>query len=243
MPIDGQAVPEETMNAIIKPTVTVHALARLFLALAIAVMLWGPVWANAENKASREREALRRAQMQLQQIHGQVSTLAQEKAVLGKELEQSRKQAKTAQGKLRKAERGFADEKARGEQLAKEMEALKQDLASTRSRLTDTEGKLAETTKTLSQTQQNLARTEADKRGLEGVKLRQEKEISACEGKNLKLYQTGRELMTRFEQKTCGEILAQKEPFTGLKRVEVENLLEEYRDKLDEQKLIKPPGS
>ncbi len=49
--------------------------------------------------------------------------------------------------------------------------------------------------------------------------------------------------MTRFEQKTCGEILAQKEPFTGLKRVEVENLLEEYRDKLDEQKLIKPPGS
>lgn len=62
------------------------------------------------------------------------------------------------------------------------------------------------------------------------------------EGKNLKLYQTGRELMTRFEQKSYGEILAQKELFTGLKRVEIENLQEEYRNKLDEQKLIKPPG-
>lgn len=230
------------MNANIKPTVTAHTLARLFLAMAIATMLWGSASANSDNKASREREALRRAQMQLQQVQEQVSTLAQEKAGLGKELERFRSQAKAAQGKLRKAERGLADEKIRAEQLAREAEALKQDLASTRSRLADTEGKLAETTKTLSQIQQTLARTEADKRALEGVKVRQEKEIAACEGKNLKLYQIGRELMTRFEKKTCGEILAQKEPFTGLKRVEVENLLEEYRDKLDEQKLIKPPG-
>jgi hypothetical protein len=48
--------------------------------------------------------------------------------------------------------------------------------------------------------------------------------------------------MTRFEQKSCNEILVQKEPLFGLKRVEIENLLEEYRDKLDEQKLIKAPG-
>jgi chromosome segregation ATPase len=222
--------------------ISMEMLARFFLALAIAIMLWGPVWAGSDKKANREREALRRVQTQLQQVQGQVATLEQEKAALGKERDQARKESKVVQGRLRKAERNLAEEKTRGEQLAKELEGSKQDLAATRTRLGDTEGKLADTAKALFQTQQTLARVEADKRALEGVKVRQEKDIAACEGKNLKLYQTGRELMTRFERKTCGEILAQQEPFTGLKRVEVENLLEEYRDKLDEQKLIKAPG-
>lgn len=230
------------MNSMLTKGITMHTLARLFLALAVASMLWGPVWAASDKKANREKEALRRAQTQLQQAQGQLSALEQEKAKLGAERDKAVKEAKAVQGRLRKAERSLGEEKTRGEQLSRELEGTKQDLASTRTRLTDTETRLADTAKTLFQTQQTLARTEADKRGLEGVKVRQEKEIAACEDKNLKLYRTGRELMTRFEQKTCGEILAQKEPFTGLKRVEIENLLEEYRDKLDEQKLIKPPG-
>lgn len=222
--------------------ISMDMLARVFLALAIATMLWGPVWAASDKKQNREREALRRAQMQLQQVQGQVSALEQEKAALGKERDQVRKEVQAVRGKLRKSERDLAEEKTRGEQLAKELEGTKQDLSATKTRLADTEGKLADTAKALFQTQQTLARTEVDKRALEILKVRQEKDIAACEGKNLRLYQTGRELMTRFEQKACGEIMAQKEPFTGLKRVEVENLLEEYRDKLDEQKLIKPPG-
>jgi hypothetical protein len=122
------------------------------------------------------------------------------------------------------------------------MEQVKQNLAGVRERLEQTAGRLTETQQTLAQTQRTLATTEADKRNLEGIKARNEREIALCEGKNLKLFQTGRELMVRFEKKTCGEVMAQGEPFTGLKRVEIENLLEEYRDKLDEQKLIKPPG-
>lgn len=230
------------MNMLFNRPVTIHTLARLILALALFSLLWGPVWAASDKKPGREREALRRVQLQLQQVQSQVSALEQEKAALGKERDQARKEAQAVRGKLRKSERDLAEEKTRGEQLAKELEGVKQDLSATRTRLQDTEGRLADTAKTLFQTQQTLARTEAEKRALESLKVRQEKDIAACEGKNLRLYQTGRELMTRFEQKTCGEILAQKEPFTGLKRVEMENLLEEYRDKLDEQKLIKPPG-
>jgi len=143
---------------------------------------------------------------------------------------------------VRSLNRNLAEEKQQAAQLQKDLETHKQDLATTQTRLTDTEAKLAETAKNLAQTRQTLAQTEADKRQLEGVKSRQEREIASCETKNLKLYQTGRDLMTRFEQKSCNEIMAQKEPLFGLKRVEIENLLEEYRDKLDEQKLIKPPG-
>ena len=210
--------------------------------LVLGCLAFGSVHAASDKKASKEKEALRRVQMQLQQVQGQIATLEQEKATLGGERDLARKEAKTAQGKLGKLNKSLSEEKQRGEQLTKELEGVKQELAATQTRLTATDGKLAETAKSLFQTQQTLARTESDKRQLEGVKVRQEKEIASCEGKNLKLYQTGRELMTRFEQKSCGEVIAQKEPFTGLKRVEIENLLEEYRDKLDEQKLIKPPG-
>ncbi len=219
-----------------------HLRVRLVVLLVLGSLACGSAFAASDKKASREKEAMRRAQMQLQQVQGQIATLEQEKAALGIERDQARKEAKAAQAKLRKLDKRLSEEKAHGEQLAKDLEAVKQDLAATQTRLADTETKLAETAKNLGQTQQTLARSEADKRQLEGVKARQEREIASCEGKNLQLYQTGRALMTRFEQKTCGEILAQKEPFTGLKRVEVENLLEEYRDKLDEQKLIKPPG-
>ncbi len=219
-----------------------HHRARLVVLLVLGSLVCGSAFAAPDKKVSREKEALRRAQMQLQQVQGQIATLEQEKAALGGERDQARKEAKAARAKLRKLDQSLSEAKASGEQLAKDLAAVKQDLAATQTRLSDTETRLAETAKNLNQTQQILARSEADKRQLEGVKLRQEREIASCEGKNLQLYQTGRELMTRFERKTCGEILAQKEPFTGLKRVEVENLLEEYRDKLDEQKLIKPPG-
>lgn len=191
--------------------------------------------AYAGDKNSREREALRRAQMQLQQTQGQLSSLEQEKEQLAQDLDKASKSSKSAEG--RAAHLGQQLKAAQGEKesLAKELETTKNALAETQKTLAETSQKLAATGTTLQQ-------TSADKRNLEEIKTRNEHEIALCEDKNLKLYQTGRDLMTRFEQKTCGEILTQKEPFTGLKRVEIENLMEEYRDKLDDQKIIKPPS-
>jgi hypothetical protein len=44
-------------------------------------------------------------------------------------------------------------------------------------------------------------------------------------------------MMTKYRDKTCQDALAQAEPFTGLKRVEVEKLLEIWRDHADEARL------
>lgn len=219
-----------------------HERIRWVTLLVLCSLAVGSAQANPDKKANREREALRRAQVQLQQTQGQLATLEAEKAKLGGERDLALKESKAVQSKVRNLNKSLAEEKQQAAQLLKDLETHKQDLATTQTRLTDTEAKLAETAKALAQTRQTLAETEADKRQLEGVKSRQEREIASCESKNLKLYKTGRDLMTRFEQKSCNEIMAQKEPLFGLKRVEIENLLEEYRDKLDEQKLIKPPG-
>jgi hypothetical protein len=38
------------------------------------------------------------------------------------------------------------------------------------------------------------------------------------------------------------DVLAREEPFTGVKNVEVFNVVQEYRDKLDAQRVIPPAG-
>lgn len=189
----------------------------------------------ADKRASREREMLRRIQQQLSQTQGDMAALEQEKAKLAADLEQAQAASKEVEGKMATLQSGLGTSKRQLSSLATELTQTKEELATTAQQL-------AETRKTLTETTQTLQQTQAEKRNLESIKVRNEAEVASCERKNLELYQIGRSLMDRFEHKTCGETLAQKEPFTGLKQVETENLLEEYRDKLDEQKLIKPPG-
>jgi chromosome segregation ATPase len=189
----------------------------------------------SDKKASREREALRRVQQQLSQVQGQMTTLEQEKSKLAEDLDKVQASSKAVESKAARLQRELKAGKQQQTSLAQELAAAREALAmATRN--------LAETQKTLSETSRALQQTEAEKRNLESLKTRNEHEMAACERRNLALYEIGRSLMDRFEHKTCGETLEQKEPFTGLKKVETENLLEEYRDKLDEQKLIKPPG-
>lgn len=190
----------------------------------------------SDKKANREREALRRVQQQLSQVQGEMTALEDEKAKLAADLEKAQASSKAAEGKVARLQHGLGTSKQQLTSLANELTQVKAELATTAQHLSEAQKTLAETTQTLHQ-------TEAEKRNLETIRTRNERDIASCERKNLALYEVGRSLMDRFEQKTCGEVLAEKEPFAGLKKVETENLLEEYRDKLDEQRLIKPPGS
>jgi chromosome segregation ATPase len=65
-------------------------------------------------------------------------------------------------------------------------------------------------------------------------------QVMACAEKNLKLYQVSLELTDRYRSKGMLDALLQKEPVTQLKRVEIDNIAEQYRDLLDELK-VQPP--
>ncbi|HQT71808.1 MAG TPA: hypothetical protein PLE48_15495 [Thiobacillus sp.] len=208
--------------------------------LSIALMLcMAAVSLHAEasdKKSGREREALRRVQQQLVQAQGQIATLEQEKAKLTEDLGKSQAASKVAEDQAASLQREVKAGKQQQSSQAKELVLVKAESSTTAQQLADMRKSLDETTQALKQ-------ATADKNNLEAVKGHNEREIGVCESKNMALYGLGRSLMERFEHKTCGEILVQGEPFSGLNKVEVENLLEEYRDKLDDQKLIKPPGS
>ena len=55
-----------------------------------------------------------------------------------------------------------------------------------------------------------------------------------------KLNAVSQELMTRYHRKGVWDAILQREPVTGLKEVEMQNVLQEYQDKLDGLKVVKP---
>lgn len=210
-------------------------LAALSLALLVCMAVAAPHAEASDKKSSREREALRRVQQQLSQAQGDLAAAEQEKTRLAADLAKAEASSKAEAGKAASLQRGLGTSKQQLVAATAELAQAKETLAATAQQLADTRKTLAETTQTLRQ-------TEAEKRNLETVKASNERDIASCERKNLALYEVGRSLIERFEHKTCGEILTEKEPFTGIRKVETENLMEEYRDKLDEQKLTRPPG-
>jgi chromosome segregation ATPase len=199
-------------------------------AAAIAVLLGicGSAYAaESDVRASREREMLRRTQEALRESQAENAELTAQKAAAEKqadeklksaatELDSARKASKSAQSKLREQQENAAS--AQSDLMRKLADANRQIAALT--------SQQQDAAKELKRTQQDLDASKAS--------------TASCEAKNLKLYQYSEELMRRYQKKGVWAALAQKEPMTGIKEVGVENVLQEYRDKLDRER-IKPP--
>jgi seryl-tRNA synthetase len=64
--------------------------------------------------------------------------------------------------------------------------------------------------------------------------------VADREAKNIALYKLGDDILTRYEKFGLGDALGAKEPFIGVSRVKLENLVQDYKDKLRDQIMI--PG-
>jgi chromosome segregation ATPase len=91
----------------------------------------------------------------------------------------------------------------------------------------------------LQQTVQKLHKAELEKNQLQDMVDGQAELIQSCESKNAKLVQANRELLGRYEKKGFFDTLLQREPLTQLKRVEIENIVQEYQDEIDRQEFKK----
>jgi len=87
---------------------------------------------------------------------------------------------------------------------------------------------------------EDLARKKEDERArLAAEKIVLDRKVADREAKNLALYALGNEILSRYEKFGLGTALTAREPFTGITKVKLENLVQDYGDKLTEQK-IKP---
>lgn len=80
---------------------------------------------------------------------------------------------------------------------------------------------------------------EAERAKLAGNGILLQRQVEDLERKNASLFKLGSEILTRYEHFGLGDALSAKEPFVGITRVKLENLVQDYRDKLADQR-IKP---
>jgi chromosome segregation ATPase len=85
----------------------------------------------------------------------------------------------------------------------------------------------------LQRTEQNLRQIQTDKDLLQETVVGQAQQLETCESHNVRLLQVNRDLLGQYENKGFFDSLMQREPITGLKGVELENIVQDYQDRLD----------
>ena len=201
----------------------------------------------AQQDDRRAREAARRMQQMQQQLTQEKAQLEQEKAKLEKENTEKEKLIKQLQAKVKRTETGTKQSEADAKLKAAEVDRLKAELEALSLKFVEQREKADKLADSLKTSLETIKSRDAEKgtlnaRGLQQREIigRQAQIIQACEEKNVALYQLGTDLLQRYRNKGVMDAVKQAEPFTQLERVKVENLLQEYAEKMDAKKIDKP---
>ena len=209
-------------------TLVVTALFILLMSLAT------PAW-STDKKETRQREAQRRTQQAIKQAQARATELEQTNTDLGNKLKEQELRANEAQQNLdgfsrknRRLAEDYAKERAKAVDLEARLKEIEINLQQTRSAL-------AEVSASQLRTERHLTTTTSEKMVLDDT-------LAICVGKNQQLYRLGRELINHVENPEGFSSFLRGEPFTQIKRVELENIFQDYRDNLDQNEM-KPLGA
>lgn len=204
-------------------------------AVAAAALLPAAAPAAPEGKgADKGAQQARRLQQQLRAAEKEKSELAAQKL----ELETRLKEARDSGDDTR---RQVAREAQRSARIAREVEALKGEKAELeRSLAAEREARAAGDVERAAAERRFAAQRGAfdqDRRRFEAVSAEQAAFLGASRERNERMYALGLELVARWEGKTCTDAMLQAEPFTGLRRAQIEKMAEQEREKFDRERL------
>ncbi|MEJ0099937.1 MAG: hypothetical protein WDO12_09400 [Pseudomonadota bacterium] len=69
-----------------------------------------------------------------------------------------------------------------------------------------------------------------------------EQELKTCVDRNTKLYALNEEVLSKLEDQGFWSAVLRQEPFTKLKRVQLENLADNYRDAAQDGRVVPEPS-
>ena len=174
----------------------------------------------ADSDADRLREALRSATLQTRQLEDQRAALQAKLADAEKERAAAKVQIEAAKAETRrieKRERETTDEFNR--RLAERDETL-------------------EKWKAAYEEAANVARDRDTARAkFEAEAKAYKASADSCVVKNTQLIKHGRDLLSRYQSVTIGDTIVAREPVLGLRRVEVQNAIQDEQDKILDQKV------
>jgi chromosome segregation ATPase len=203
--------------------------ARTWWGVARAVLLCAVAAAAGAQQARDDGGAAR--------LQAMVSQLTTEKTQLQAENKDTKGKLDTANAELKKVRDQNAELERRLSQS--ESSLAQSSAANTRSTEQNTQlrSRMDELVKQFRETIENLKKTELERNELKSTLAARESVLGTCVAANDKLLATGNEILDRYEAKGCFASAREKEPFTQLKRVQLQNLVDEYRWRLEDQKL------
>jgi chromosome segregation ATPase len=200
---------------------------------AVLGLLVGFMSAPVVAQTERSGNADARVMQQLQQLTAERAALQSENAKLQADLD-----------RLKRDHDKLAGAKASFEVRAKALEAnASRSQASgqqAEEQLERARTQLQELIEKFRETAQTLRDVETDRAGIRGQLATREREFKTCVDRNVALYELNNEVLGRLESRGFWANVGEREPFTRLKRVQMENLIEDYRYRVEELRLEQP---
>jgi chromosome segregation ATPase len=172
---------------------------------------------------------------QMQQLASERTSLQAENAKLKKELEDIRKE----RDQLKKGQQ-VVEQRVKSSETALSRSAAER--ASTEQELTQTKAKMQDLIAKFRETVQTFRDVETQSTTYKQSLAARDQELKTCIDRNLALYHLNDEVLTRLDKQGVLSRMAQAEPFTRIKRVELENLIDEYKGRAEDQR-VTPGGA
>jgi chromosome segregation ATPase len=195
---------------------------RIAFLLAIGIAVHLPVLAHAQSETDRLREALRSTTAQLRSLEDQRAVLQAKQAEAERERDRLRRQNEVLRAQVKDAEQAY------------------------RQAVDDFNARLAERDQVLEKWKDAYGEAATVARSKDAERAKFEREAAAlkasnksCETKNAALFKASGEILKKFDEMDPLERLVVHDPVIGWKGVEHQNAVQDFRDKLLDQK-VKP---
>lgn len=173
---------------------------------------------------------------QMQQLAAERTALQADNAKMKRELEELRKERDAFKSTKESNDRRARASEAALARAAQERESGEDELARTKEQAQQLVVKFRETI-------EELRTAESDRTQLRQTLVTRETELKTCVVNNGTLYQLNDEILTRMEGQGFWTAVGRAEPFTRLKRVQLENLADEYRGRAQDANVAAPPDA
>lgn len=193
----------------------------------------GPVGAQVERSGGGANALV---MQQYQQAVSERSQLQAQNAKLNKELDDLKKQLGAAQQQATASKAGVGRSQAAVEAARAANERTQQSLDETKGKMQELVGRFRETITT-------LRAVETERAQLQQQLAANQSQYDKCAETNYSLYQVNSEVLERYAHQGAFSYFERSEPFTRLKRTQIENLVIEYRQRVEELRVKKSAAS
>lgn len=198
----------------------------IFLLIAVALVQPGYSSAPRDGNNSQAQALIQQLGAERTRLNAENAKLKEQVKELEEELETATNEAEQVSSQLGSAQKQLSNKAALSDEL--------------RSRLETANAKLQELITKFRETITNLrnVENESEQRRLEIVNL--DKELKTCAANNVALSKLGYELLDSYQNKGFWDRVGQNEPFTQIKKVQIENLVDDYTYLIEDQKYEVP---